>query len=138
MNLNLYFLRHGQTSFSRANAFCGSGLDPALTEDGEAMAQAVAASFKSMKWEAIYTSTLQRAKATAQPLCNVVGVEPQLRDDLREIGYGKWEGQNVETVSRDFHDDYLRWTAYPAWNAPTGGEPAVAIAQRGLRVVEEI
>jgi probable phosphoglycerate mutase len=138
MNLNLYFLRHGQTSFSRANAFCGSGLDPELTEDGQAMAQAVAVSFQSMKWEAIYASTLQRARATAQPLCDAVGIEPQLRDDLREIGYGQWEGQNVETVSRDFHDDYLRWTADPAWNAPTGGEPAVAIAQRGLRVVEEI
>lgn len=138
MNLNLYLLRHGQTSFSRANAFCGSGLDPELTEDGEAMAQAFATAYRQTQWEAIYTSTLKRAVATAKPLCDTVGVAPQLRDDLREIGYGKWEGLGVEEVSRDFHDDYLRWTADPAWNAPTGGEPAVAIAQRGLRVVEEI
>lgn len=136
--LNLYFLRHGQTTFSRANAFCGSGLDPELTPDGALMAQAIAASLRERPWQAIYTSTLRRAMQTAEPLREACGIEVQKRDDLREIGYGAWEGQSIETVERDHHDDYLRWTADPAWNAPTGGEPAVAIAQRGLRVVEEI
>ena len=32
--LTLYLLRHGQTSFSKANAFCGAALNPDLTEDG--------------------------------------------------------------------------------------------------------
>ena len=136
--LNLYFLRHGQTEFSRANAFCGSGLNPDLTPDGHAMARAVADSLRQMKWEAIYTSTLQRAISTAQPLCEALNLEPQTRDDLKEIGYGAWEGRSIDEVSRDYHDDYLRWTADPAWNAPTKGEPAVAISRRGMRVVEEI
>jgi probable phosphoglycerate mutase len=71
-------------------------------------------------------------------LCHTLGIEPQVRDDLREIAYGRWEGQTVETVSRDFHDDHLRWSADPAWNAPTGGEAAVVIAQRVLHVIEEV
>ena len=29
-------------------------------------------------------------------------------------------------VDREFHDDYVRWTADPAWNPPTGGEPAIS------------
>jgi probable phosphoglycerate mutase len=62
----------------------------------------------------------------------------ELRDDLKEIGYGKWEAQSSETVNRDFHDDYIRWTADPAWYPPTDGELAISIAHRGLRVVEEI
>src|SRR5437762_6834423 len=37
-----------------------------------------------------------------------------------------------------FHDDYLPWVADPAWNPPTGGETAVTVAQRALRVIEEI
>ena len=138
MSLTCYFLRHGQTEFSRANAFCGSGLNPELTPDGQAMAQAFAQSYRHIVWNAVYASPLRRAVATAEPLCEMLGASPQLRDDLKEIGYGRWEGQSVETVSRDFHDDYLRWTADPAWNAPTGGETAIAIARRGLQVVEEI
>lgn len=138
VSLTIYFLRHGQTTFSRDNAFCGSGLDPELTAAGQEMAAAFAQTFRSTPWSAIYCSPLRRAKATAQPLCSAVGVPAELRDDLKEISYGKWEGQTAEAVARDFHDDYLRWVNDPAWYPPTGGEPAVAIAQRGLRVVEEI
>lgn len=123
---------------SRANVFCGSGLDPQLTPDGEEMARAFADSHRELPWQAVYASPLARAVATASPLCEALGVEPELRDELKEIGYGSWEGQTVAQVSENFHDDYLRWTADPAWNAPTGGEAAIAIAQRVLRVIEEI
>ncbi|PQV64444.1 putative phosphoglycerate mutase [Abditibacterium utsteinense] len=138
MSLKLYFLRHGQTTFSRANAFCGSGLNPELTEDGAAMASAFAAFYAETAWRAVYCSSLQRAILTAKPLCDALQIQPELRSDLQEISYGKWEGQSVESVDRDFHDDYIRWSSDPAWNAPTGGETGIAIAQRALRTVEEI
>lgn len=138
MSLKLYLLRHGQTEFSRNNAFCGSGLDPELTPDGLEMAEAFAAAYGGFAWASVYASPLRRTRATAQPLCAALGRPPEIRDDLKEIGYGQWEGKNIETVRRDFHDDYLRWTADPAWYPPTGGEPAVAIAHRVGRVVEEI
>jgi probable phosphoglycerate mutase len=138
LSLTLYFLRHGQTAFSRDNNFCGSGSDPDLTEAGREMAEAFAVAHRTTTWGAVYASPLRRAVATAQPLCDALGLKPELRDDLKEIGYGKWEGLTVEEVNRIYHDDYIRWTADPAWNAPTGGEPAVAIAQRSLHVIEEI
>ncbi|MGH9914527.1 MAG: histidine phosphatase family protein [Pyrinomonadaceae bacterium] len=138
MSLKIFFLRHGQTAFSRTNSFCGSGLDPELTSEGLEMAEAFASAYRSTEWSAIYTSPLQRAVTTAKPLAQALGMTMHLKDELKEIGYGKWEGQSVETVSRDFHDDYIRWLADPAWNPPTGGEPAVAITHRGLSVIEEI
>jgi broad specificity phosphatase PhoE len=138
MNLMLYLLRHGQTEFSRENCFCGSGLDPDLTADGLAMARAFCEAYRRKPWQAIYTSSLRRTQSTARPLCEAVGLQPEIREDLREIGYGQWEGKDIEAVSREYHDDYLRWTADPAWYPPTGGEPAVAIASRGIRVIEEI
>lgn len=136
--MKLYLLRHGQTEFSRNNAFCGSGLDPGLTDDGLEMAESFAEAYRSTEWAAVYTSPLRRTQATARPLCTALGIEPQVRDDLKEIGYGKWEGLDVPAVMRDFHDDYIRWSADPAWYPPTGGEPAVAIGQRVVRIVEEI
>ena len=138
MSLKLFFLRHGQTAASRDNMFCGSGTDLPLTSDGEAMAQAFANYYQNTQWRAIYCSPLQRAVSTALPIAGVLQLQPQLRDDLMEIGYGDWEGKTVAEVDRDYHDDYIRWSADPAWHAPTKGEPAVAIAHRGLRVIEEI
>jgi broad specificity phosphatase PhoE len=138
MNLNLYFLRHGQTAFSRDNAFCGAGLNPDLTEDGAAMAQCFAKAYQTTAWRAVYVSSLKRTIATAKPLCDAIRAKMELRDDLMEIRYGKWEGKSVEAVKQEFHDDYLRWSADPAWNGPTEGEPSVAIARRASQVIEEI
>ncbi|HEY3027045.1 MAG TPA: histidine phosphatase family protein [Pyrinomonadaceae bacterium] len=138
MALHIYLLRHGQTALSREDSFCGSGLDPELTPEGLEMAQAFTAAYRSQPWSAIYSSSLRRAIATAQPLCDALAMEMQVRPGLNEIGYGKWEGLTKEEVSQRHHDDYVSWLADPAWYAPTGGELAVVIAQRGLQVVEEI
>jgi len=138
MGLSLYFLRHGQTALSRANVFCGSGLDPELTPEGVEMAEQFAEAYRSLEWRAIYASPLGRAQKTAEPLSQAIGVPVETRDELKEIAYGAWDGQTVEAVSRAYHDDYLRWTADPAWNAPTGGEEAIAIARRGLQVVGDV
>lgn len=138
MSLKLYLLRHGQTALSRDDVFCGSGLNPELTPEGLQMAQAFAAAYRTKSWSAIYSSSLRRGMDTAHPLCEVLGITPQVRLDLNEIGYGKWEGQTREHVDREYHDDYVSWLADPAWHAPTGGELAITVATRSLRVIDEI
>jgi probable phosphoglycerate mutase len=138
MSLRLYFLRHGQTELSREDNFSGSGLDPELTPEGLEMARAFAAAYRTKTWKAVYCSNLKRSIASGQPLCDALSMQMQVRADLSEIGYGKWEGLTREIVERDYHDDYVSWLADPAWHAPSGGELAVVIARRGLRVVEEI
>ncbi len=138
MSLQIYLLRHGQTLFSREGAFCGAGLDPELTPDGAAMAHSFAKAYQSTPWRAVYASPLRRTVATAQPLCDAIGAKMELRDDLMEIRYGKWEGKSMTAVNQEFHDDYLRWSADAACNAPTAGETAVDIENRALRVIQEI
>ena len=138
MNLILYFLRHGQTPDSRANLFCGSGRDPALTPDGVAMAASFAAAYREAPWTAIYASPLTRATQTAAALAEATGRSVEQRPELTEIAYGAWEGRTTETVDRDFHDDYVRWTADPAWNPPTGGEPAIDVARRVRRLIDDL
>ena len=138
MALTLYFLRHGQTELSRDDTFCGSGLDPELTPDGYQMAQAFAEGYSKIQWQAIYTSNLKRTISTARPLCDRIAMASSPRSELNEIGYGEWEGLTKSAVDQTFHDDYIRWLADPAWHAPTGGELAVAIARRGMKLIEEI
>lgn len=138
MPLTLYLLRHGQTPFSRDDLFCGSGLDPELTVDGVAMAEAFAHSYARIGFQAIFASPLARTLAMAEPVSSACGLAVETRDGLREIAYGAWEGKTKSEVERTFHDDYVRWSADPAWNAPTGGERAVEIARRASQVVEEL
>ena len=138
MSLLLYFLRHGQTELSRDDTFCGAGLNPELTAEGHEMALEFANAYSKTKWQAIYTSALKRTISTAEPLAQLVRMTPEPREELNEIGYGSWEGLTRQKVTEQFHDDYIRWLADPAWHAPTNGELAVAIASRGMKVIEQI
>jgi broad specificity phosphatase PhoE len=138
MALRLFLLRHGQTALSRANMFCGRRLDPGLTADGLAMAEAFGQAYRDTEWRGIYSSPLTRAIATASPLARAVGLPIQERAELAELDYGKWDGLTTEEVAVRFHIEHERWTADPAWNPPTGGETAVQLAQRMTTAIEEI
>lgn len=137
MSLCIYFLRHGETTHSQEDAFCGTS-DPSLTERGFQMAEAFAKSYESLDWTAVYASPLQRTRQTAHPLCQAVGLEPQFRDGLKEMGFGLWENQNREMVEQHYRHDYIRWLTEPAWNPPTEGETAVQVSSRAALVVAEI
>ena len=138
MGLTLYLLRHGQTALSREDVFCGSGLDPELTPEGMEMAHAFAKAYREVEWHALYSSSLRRGITTAQPLCDALEINLEVRAELNEIAYGRCEGLTKDQVSKEYQDDYASWLADPAWHAPTDGETAVVIAQRALQVIEEI
>ncbi|MEG4403484.1 histidine phosphatase family protein [Microcoleus sp. MON2_D5] len=138
MSLRIYFVRHGETTYSQTGGFCGA-IDPELTPAGSQMAEQFAATYAKVPWEAVYVSPMKRTIATAKPLCDAVGIEMQLHDGLREINYGDWEGKTVEEVKKDYEEDYINWLTEPAWNAPTnGGETSVEIASRSSLVIAEI
>jgi broad specificity phosphatase PhoE len=137
MPLNICFLRHGETQASQTGGFCGA-LDVDLTPEGHQMAEEFAAAHKSLPWAAVLCSPLRRAMDTARPLCEATGLDMELRDRLREIAFGRWEGMTPEEVNLRYHDEYVRWLADAGWNAPTGGERGVDVARRGSGVLEEI
>jgi broad specificity phosphatase PhoE len=137
MSLTLYLLRHGETPYSRTGGFCGA-LDPELTPEGLQMAQAFADVYHGMPWTGVYVSPMKRTIATAKPLCDAIGIDMQLREGLKEIQYGEWEGRTNEDVKKHYGDDYINWMTEPAWNSPTGGETSVQINSRASLVISEV
>lgn len=102
------------------------------------MAEEFAQAYRDIPWTAAYVSPLRRARETAQPLCELVGLDMQIRDGLREVIYGHWEGKQPAVVDREYHDEFVAWLTDPAWYAPVGGERAVDIARRSSQVLDEI
>ncbi len=137
MSLKFYFLRHGETTSSQTGTYCGR-LDIELTPSGVQMAEDFAQTYDHIPWKAVYCSPLKRAIATAKPLCDRLGMDMELRNGLKEIYYGDWEGKTPAQVNQEFHDDYVRWLADPGWNSPNGGEKGIDIARRSSEVLEEI
>ncbi|HUB07706.1 MAG TPA: histidine phosphatase family protein [Myxococcales bacterium] len=136
-HLRLYFARHGQTEGAREGRFCGD-IDVPLEPSGHAMAQALARHYATTEWRAIYASPRQRARDTAQPLADRVGLPLQIDDDLREISYGAWEGLREAEVAATQPAAFQAWQADPGHRAPPGGETGFAIAERALRAVDAV
>lgn len=137
MSLTIYFLRHGETTSSQTGTYCGI-LDIDLTPEGNQMAEDFANAYKSIPWTAVFCSPLKRTMQTAKPLCDSLGIKLEVREGIKEITYGQWEGKTPEEVNSQYHDEYVRWLADPGWNSPTGGEKGVDISRRSSEVLEEI
>lgn len=135
--MNLYLVRHGQTSFSRENRFCGTS-DPSLTDAGQAMADALSSVYAATTWDAIYTSPMLRTRQTAAPLARLAGVTAVVEDGLTEIAYGDWEGLTVDEVKARWPEAYEYWAKDVASRGTPGGETAFHVAARAMRVVEAI
>ena len=121
MSLKIYLLRHGETEYSQRGAYCGA-LDAQLTAEGHQMAKAFADAYRRIPWTDVYVSPMKRAIATAQPLCDVLGLPMQMRDGLREISYGAWEDQELDYVRQHYEQDFIRWQTDPAWNLRPQGQ----------------
>jgi probable phosphoglycerate mutase len=102
------------------------------------MAEDFADAYKSLPWVAVFSSPLRRAVARPNLFARRQEYELQLKEGLKEIAFGQWEGKTPEDINREFHDDYVRWLTDPGWNAPTGGQKGIDIARRSSLVLEEI
>ena len=97
-------MRHGETVYSRTGGYCGE-LDPELTTEGVQMAKAFADTYNKLPWKAVYVSPMKRTIATAKILCDACGIDMKLRDGLKEIRYGEWEGKTAEYVQQHYQED---------------------------------
>lgn len=71
---------------------------------------------------------MTRTIDTAKPWRDAVKIERQIRDGLKKIKYGQWEGQTLESVRQEYAEEYINSLAESAWNAANGGETSVQIA----------
>ena len=81
---------------------------------------------------------MSRALDTAKIVAKPHGLEPTLRDGLREISHGRWEGLTRREVEQRFPGEYEAWEADPFTFAPEGGESGVSVLARALPVMREI
>jgi broad specificity phosphatase PhoE len=133
----LHLLRHGETMLSADGTFCGE-IDTDLSAEGYAQAERAAPLLQRLDLEAIYVSPMQRAQHTAAPLAKLTKLAPTTERDLREIGYGSWDGRKESEIKASEADAYQRWVLDPAIHGPPGGENGFAIAARALPVVERV
>jgi broad specificity phosphatase PhoE len=88
---HLLLVRHGETDWNRDRVLQGQ-VDVPLNANGRRQAHNLGVRLCDWKIDALYSSDLARAAETATIIGNLLGVEPRLLADLREIDVGRWGG----------------------------------------------
>jgi broad specificity phosphatase PhoE len=125
-------IRHGQCdAVGKWLAGRQGGLP--LNADGRREANELIDALRWVPLTAVYSSPLERAVETAQPLASDHGLAPETREALTDIDFGDWTGKSLEELS-----------ALPEWQAfnrdrrracPPGGEALIEVQRR---MVEEL
>jgi ribonuclease H / adenosylcobalamin/alpha-ribazole phosphatase len=130
-------LRHGDTRLSPEHRFSGLSDEP-LSANGTRQAKAVAHTLAmGAHIDAIVSSPLPRAAATAAIVASELGLTVATDDDLRETDFGEWEGFTLAEIQARWPAAVIAWQSDPE-KAPPGGESFAATAGRVNRACERI
>ena len=83
----------------------------------------------------VVSSDLARAQATAQAVCDHVGLPLLLDERLRETHFGRWQGMTGAEVSERWPAEYEAWRLW--LGEPLGGENRVDVGARAVAAVQE-
>jgi broad specificity phosphatase PhoE len=106
----VFLIRHGETEWSKAGRHTGR-TDIALTSHGEEQALSVGRRIQALQFNRVFTSPLQRARATAR--LAGLGALLEIDPDLLEWDYGEYEGRRTDEIQSD----------RPGWNVFQDGCP---------------
>ena len=129
MAKSVVLARHGETEWSLSLRHTGK-TDLPLTDEGRRQARALGPRLRAWKFSLVLTSPLQRALETAR--LAGYGEQAQLRPDLVEWDYGRYEGLTSQQI-QGLDPNWSLWR-----DGCPGGEKAEDVGRRADRVIAEV
>lgn len=102
--MKLIIIRHGQTDGNVKGLVQGAGLDLPLNENGQAQAAAAVDKLQAYQLPVIYSSTMLRARQTAEIIAAGIGCSTAVVEGLEEVHFGEAEGMLSEDAHRGYGD----------------------------------
>jgi probable phosphoglycerate mutase len=137
MNLpaTILLIRHG------LNPKVGKGLTGwlpgvSLNDAGRLQAEQVAKKLAETPIAAIYSSPLERAVETAEPLAREKRLDISLNPDFGEVHFGNWQGKEFPEIELD--PAWKRFNTYRSGSRAPGGELMLETQARMVRGLFEV
>jgi broad specificity phosphatase PhoE len=131
----LFVARHAETVWHQDNRYAGARSDPDLTERGHQQAAALAKAAVALKVDVLVSSPQRRARTTAGPTADALGLSPLVEPDLREVDFGELEGR---TTAESDPEMVARFRADPVANVFPGAEPPADAATRAVAALHRL
>lgn len=137
MKTYVYIIRHAQALGNEKGTFQGL-TDCAISQKGEQQLVGLTDYFKDIPLDAIYSSSWQRAMATAQAVRGHRTIPITPVDDLHEINGGVWEGCRLKDIPLLYPKEDKAWHETPHTFCVENGEAMIDVYQRMKRAVDTI
>lgn len=135
--MRLILVRHGETLWNELRRFQGFS-DIELSPKGLEQARSLAESLKKESLEAIYSSSLLRARQTAAEIARYHDCPLVCEEGLKELNQGDLEGLTVEDLKQKYADFYTHWICQPESIQLPRGESLGELQQRTWASMEKI
>jgi probable phosphoglycerate mutase len=93
-------IRHGMNDYVKKGLLAGRTPGVHLNDKGRAQAQTLAEKLSAAPIKAIYSSPMERAMETAEPIAKALNLEVVALPGLLETDCGEWVGQSLKSLRR--------------------------------------
>lgn len=133
----LFLLRHGETAHHAENRYLGSTDEP-LNDRGFEQAEALGRWAARARLTAIVSSSLLRARQTAEPAVRATGLEHRIEPRLVELSFGRAENLTSAEMRHQFPAARAAFEVDPIAHPLPGGEDPLAALDRGRAAITEL
>jgi len=134
----LLLVRHGETDWNKAGKFQGQ-IDVPLNDNGREQSRRAAEFLKDVKLDFAIGSSMLRPKETAEILLKYHSdLQLELRDELREISHGLWEGKFELEIEESYPGLLEEWKTSPETVQMPEGENLQHVWTRAIASWREI
>ncbi len=135
MHTTFLLIRHGATSFL-GNALSGRTPGVHLNEEGLTQAKELAERLANVEISHIYSSPLERATETAEPLAKSRNLPIEVNEHLSEIDFGTWAGKTLQELEPD--PAWKRFNRFRSGTRAPDGESMLSVQYRITREMERL
>jgi probable phosphomutase (TIGR03848 family) len=96
----ILLIRHGENDYVKEGKLAGRIPGVHLNAKGQREANDIADALKDSPISAVYSSPMERAIETAEPLAKVKGLKIIVTEGLIETDIGEWKGQELKKVRK--------------------------------------
>ena len=136
--MKLILVRHGETSWNKERRVQGSDSDIELNDTGLEQARKVANFLKNEPIDAIFSSPMQRARATAEAIASYHQVPVEFDQGLKELNVGELEGMSAVNLRTTFSQFLMQWWQDGGATKLPSGESLIELQQRAWKVIERL
>lgn len=133
---DLLLIRHATNDWVGEHRLAGWTPGVHLNDHGRGQAAALADRLASWPIAAIYSSPLERAVETAQPLADRLGLPIGIEDGVGESRYGDWTGQPLKELAKT--PDWMQVQFVPSLARFPNGEGLAEMQARAVATTERL